>query len=98
MTPIFSGLICHSAARDQAQGALRVFQSSRRLRVRAGVRNAVFHEDTGCAGAVQPITDLASFEVHGEATVTAPREHEDGNSGVLAFGRVTSDRGRSNIG
>ena len=69
-----------------AEGALSILKRGGRLRVRAGLRYAVFDQDAGDAGGVQPVADFGTFEVDGEDTVTASGKYNDRGTGVVGPG------------
>jgi len=78
---------------DDSHGALGVLESGGRLGVRARIRHAVFHEHTGNARGIEPVTHLRSLEIHGQDVVAAAGENQHGCAVVPAHGRVERERG-----
>src|SRR5579863_10369023 len=84
----FGGVKAH-----EAEGALRILKGGGRFGVGAGVRHAIFYEDAGDAGGVEPIADFGPFEVDGEDAVSASGKDDGGRAGGRATGRVEGKGG-----
>ena len=72
------GVLAH-----EAKGALRVLQGCGRFGIRAGVRDAIFHEHAGDADGVEPVADFGAFEIDGEDAIASAGKDNDGGAGVV---------------
>lgn len=89
---------------DDAEGALCILEggigfgigaSAGVLGISAG--DAVFDEDAGNAGFVEPVADFGAFEIDGQDAVAPAGEDYDCGAGGFAFRRVENQRGHGDI-
>lgn len=83
---------------NEAEGALRIFQSGRRDGfemfveagdiMRAGSGHAVFQQHGRDAAGGEPIADFRAFEVDGQNGVAAAWKDNDGDTDVRTLGRI----------
>src|SRR5208283_1370838 len=76
---------------DDTESSLGILESSRRLGIGPGIGYAVFEQDTGNAGGVEPVTHLGAFQVDRQNVVAAAGKGGNGGAGVLPLGRVKNE-------
>ena len=82
---------------DNPEGPLGILEGGRGLGIGAGIGHAVFEQDAGDAGGVEPVAHFRAFEVDGQDAVTASGKNHNGGARVLALGRVEGEGRRGDV-